>query len=51
MPDGGRITIETHNRHIGQADAVELGLVVGDYVVMQVSDTGTGMTPDVLEGV
>lgn len=49
MPDGGRITIETHNRHIGQADAVDLGLVVGDYVVMQVSDTGTGMTPDVLE--
>lgn len=49
MPDGGRITIETHNRQLGEADARNYSLAPGDYVVMRVSDTGIGMTPDVLE--
>lgn len=48
MPDGGRLTISTGNRHIDAAEASEtVDLQAGDYVVVSVSDTGAGMTPDV----
>ncbi len=46
MPGGGRLTITTANRHFG-ADQVEV--VAGDYIMLEISDTGTGMTPEVLE--
>jgi len=49
MPDGGKLTIETANTHLDASyvRAFE-GLAAGDYVVMCVSDTGTGMSPDVV---
>ena len=49
MPDGGRILIETE--HVGLSDTdtqVWEGAEPGEYVRVTVSDTGTGMTPDVL---
>ena len=48
-PEGGQITIETRNTTIREADAlVRRGTVApGDYVLLSVTDTGTGMTPDV----
>ena len=48
MPDGGLITIETRNQSVDEAAARELSLPVGDYVTMCVTDTGTGMTPEVI---
>ena len=48
MPDGGRITIETANKTFDERSAKERGLVAGSYVALSVSDTGTGMTPDVM---
>jgi PAS domain S-box-containing protein len=45
MPDGGRLTIRTCNIHLDAAQAA----IAGDYVCVRVTDTGTGMTPDVLE--
>jgi PAS domain S-box-containing protein len=48
MPDGGRITIETANRWIDQRIGAERGLEPGQYISLCVSDTGTGMTPDVI---
>ncbi len=44
MPLGGRVVIETRNRRIerGQIDP-HSGAPAGDYVVLSVSDTGTGM--------
>ena len=48
MPDGGRLTIETGNRWLDQRAARERDLPPGQYVSMCVSDTGTGMTPEVI---
>ncbi len=49
MPDGGKITIETGNRWIDERMAKERGLEPGQYISLCVSDTGTGMTPEVIE--
>jgi PAS domain S-box-containing protein len=47
MPDGGKITIETGNRWLDRRTAKERGLEEGQYISLCVSDTGTGMTPEV----
>jgi signal transduction histidine kinase/CheY-like chemotaxis protein len=49
MPDGGRLTIETSNRWMDERAARARDLKPGQYVSLCVSDTGTGMTPDVIE--
>ena len=48
MPNGGNIAIATSNITVdeGYADA-HAGAVKGDYVMLSVSDTGTGMTDEV----
>ncbi len=44
MPNGGAITIETHNAELDVAYAEQhLGVTPGSYVVVAVSDTGMGM--------
>jgi len=48
-PDGGRLTIETANKWLDQHAARERDLPPGQYVSLCVSDTGTGMPPDVIE--
>ncbi len=48
MPGGGRLTIETANRWIDARTARERELDAGQYVSLCVSDTGTGMTPEVI---
>jgi CheY-like chemotaxis protein len=52
MPDGGRLTVETSNAHLDDAYAVaNAEAVAGQYVLVSVTDTGTGMPADVIERV
>src|SRR5436190_12058594 len=44
MPAGGTVTVTSENREIGADNPV--GLPAGDYVVLAVSDTGTGISAD-----
>jgi PAS domain S-box-containing protein len=48
MPDGGRITIETSNKWLDDRAAKERELPPGQYVSLCVTDTGTGMSADVI---
>ncbi|MNF71584.1 Blue-light-activated protein [compost metagenome] len=49
MPDGGELQIETANVYLDGSDITTLEPVkAGDYVMIAVSDNGTGMTPSVL---
>lgn len=48
MPSGGKLTIETANTHLDNTYVTaEFGLTPGEYVVLCVTDTGAGMSPDV----
>jgi signal transduction histidine kinase len=48
MPDGGTLTLEAQNAIINQASE-ENTTEAGRYVLLSVSDTGTGMSHDVVE--
>ncbi len=50
MPEGGQITLRTRN--IEEAEAATLdyrGMPAADYVLIEVADTGTGMSQEVME--
>ena len=45
MPEGGRIALETRNQDV---DSDDDAVPAGSYVVLEVSDSGQGMEPEVL---
>ena len=48
MPDGGRITIETTNHTFDEREARERDVASGDYISLCVTDTGAGMSADIV---
>jgi signal transduction histidine kinase/ActR/RegA family two-component response regulator len=49
MGEGGRLTIETANTSLDDAYVrSEVGVPAGQYVMIAISDTGSGMTPEVI---
>jgi signal transduction histidine kinase/CheY-like chemotaxis protein len=49
MPDGGKLTIESSNAHLDDAYATaHEEVTAGQYVMISISDTGTGMPPEVM---
>jgi signal transduction histidine kinase/DNA-binding response OmpR family regulator len=49
MPNGGRLTIETANAHLDEGYAARQAEVLpGQYAVIAVTDTGIGMTKEVM---
>jgi PAS domain S-box-containing protein len=48
MPNGGKLIIETANKWLDERAASDRELLRGQYISLCVSDTGTGMTPDVV---
>lgn len=49
MPEGGKLTIETNNAFLDEEYARETGVPPGPYVLIATTDTGTGMSRDVVE--
>jgi PAS domain S-box-containing protein len=49
MPDGGRLTVETSNKWLDARAAKQRDLEPGQYITLCVSDTGSGMPPEVVE--
>jgi two-component system, cell cycle sensor histidine kinase and response regulator CckA len=50
MPDGGKLTIRTANIPMAESRKFrQQGFKPGEYVLLEVADTGTGMTPEVME--
>ena len=52
MPDGGTLAITTRN--VTERESQKLayhGMIVGEYVLVEVSDTGSGMSPEVMSKV
>ncbi|MGD0412027.1 MAG: PAS domain-containing protein [Verrucomicrobiota bacterium] len=48
MPNGGKLTIATNNVTLDEGCArAQAGAMAGDFVMLSVSDTGTGMTDEV----
>jgi nitrogen-specific signal transduction histidine kinase/ActR/RegA family two-component response regulator len=49
MPEGGTLTLATRTRTLGAEQADSHDLIPGEYVTLEVRDTGTGMNPATLE--
>ena len=47
MPEGGKLTIETLNAFLDEAYAREYAIAAGQYVLIAVADTGSGMSEEV----
>ncbi len=49
MPDGGALTVRTRNITERESQKLDLhGMPVGEYVLLEVEDTGTGMSAEVM---
>jgi len=49
MPVGGTLSLTTSNEQLIDSDIQNMNIMSGDYVLLSVTDTGTGMTQEVKE--
>jgi signal transduction histidine kinase len=50
MPEGGKLTIETSNAYLDEEYCSQQGeLLPGQYILMAVSDSGAGMSPETID--
>jgi PAS domain S-box-containing protein len=50
MPRGGKLQIVTANRHLDEDYAgIHPGLAAGDYAMVEVGDTGSGIAPEIVD--
>lgn len=47
MPEGGALSITAHKTRLGTEQALEFDIPAGDYVRIDVADTGIGMLPEI----
>lgn len=48
MPGGGQLTVETANKQLDDLCARESDVVAGDYIMLAVTDRGTGIPAHIL---
>ena len=48
MPRGGTLTIDIFRKTLAAPDVASSGLMAGSYAVMRITDSGTGMSPEIL---
>ena len=51
MPDGGKLDISTQNIQLSKEEAIELDLPPGEYIKIDIADTGTGINENVMENI
>ena len=51
MPFGGHLLLKTANRVLTDAAAADAGMAAGDYVALEVTDSGSGMSAEVVRRV
>lgn len=51
MPNGGTLTLSTHLQHVDAHSHGTADIKSGEYVVVEVADTGIGMPPEIVERV
>ncbi len=50
MPDGGKLTVRTANVGAGESGDLQYkGMPIGEYVLVEVDDTGLGIAPEIID--